>query len=77
MDDQPTPPGFDRDFYTRTLIRVHFFVGLVAATVVGKIADMLGYNATPWAFGAAGVTMIVLVVWIVVRRIRARREGAR
>jgi len=77
MDEQQTPPGFDRGFHIRTLIRAHFFVGLAAAAIAGKSADLLGYNGTPWAFGACGVTMVVLIVWIVVRRIRSRRAAAR
>jgi predicted MFS family arabinose efflux permease len=77
MDNQPTPPGFDEGFYTRTLIRAHFFAGLAAAAIAGKVADSFGYNGVPWAFGACGVTSVVLVVWIVVRRIRARRVAER
>jgi hypothetical protein len=77
MDDQQTPPGFDRGFHIRTLIRAHFFVGLVAAAIAGKAADALGYNGTPWAFGACAVTMVVLVSWIAIRKIRARRAVER
>jgi uncharacterized membrane-anchored protein len=75
MDEQQTPPGFSRGFHTRTLIRAHFFVGLAAAAIAGKTADSWGYNGTPWAFGACGVTMVVLIVWLVLRRIRSRREA--
>jgi uncharacterized membrane-anchored protein len=77
MEMQQTPPGFSRGFHIRTLIRAHFFVGLAAAAIAGKIADVLGYNGTPWAFGACGVTIVVLIVWIIVRRIRAKRETVR
>jgi fucose permease len=77
MDVDQTPPGFDHGFHIRTLIRAHFFVGLAAAAIAGKVADMLGYNGTPWAFGTCCVTIVVLIVWIVAWRIRSKRQTSR
>jgi hypothetical protein len=75
MDRQQPESQFEQGFRTRTLIRVHFVAGLVAAAVAGKVADSLGYNSTPWAFGAAGATVVVFVIWIVARRINSRRTA--
>jgi Flp pilus assembly protein TadB len=66
--------GLNEGFYTRTLIRAHAVCGLIAAAVVGEVVDWLGYNATPWAFGTAFATVVILVIVLMVRRRRSAKE---
>ena len=40
--------------------------------MVGKIVDLLGYNATPWALGTAFATVVILAIVLAVRN----RRGA-